>query len=213
MLIDKRGRLKLSDFGLSSCRTPLKKERNVDMTPNQTKSIEQKIVYGKRLPSDTPAILQKNSRAKNRSPIKFPRFSDIDTLEETSNESHHDVSSRQTDEFESDCDLCTETESDDIGILKRQRELVSSESIEKPDKKKRRSGTDYPYKSTGVTREVEEIEINRGSRRSILVEASTPTRNLDSSLSLPCPTPQRTPRRTSRRSTLQTRGSLKNAER
>ena len=210
MLIDARGRLKLSDFGLSSCPTPIKKKETVKMTPNQFKSIQQKIVYGQRLPDTTPLILQKKlktlrSEVENetfQSPIKFPRFSEPETLELDELDYHI------TDKESSESELSSLDEIDKIGVNKRNRELSSSSSIEKPKLKKTKLIIPkIRTSSTGVTQDIDEIDIGRGpnGRRSVLIDSPV--------MNMACPTPQRTPRRTKRRSTLQTRGSLINAER
>jgi serine/threonine-protein kinase RIM15 len=213
MLIDARGRLKLSDFGLSSCRTPLKKKETVKMTPNQFKSIQQKIVYGQRLPDTTPLILQKkmknqlrskveNEKSEFQSPIKFPHFSEPETLE--LDELDYNV----TDKGSSESELSSLDEIDKIGVNKRNRELSSSSSIDKSKlKKPKLTIPKIRTRSTGVTQDLDEIDIGRGpnGRRSVLIDSPV--------MNMACPTPQRTPRRTKRRSTLQTRGSLINAER
>ena len=69
MLIDEHGNLKLSDFGLSAS---YKNDSNLHisarMTPNQSKSVTEKIVYGKRIPNtETPAILQKTRSFQGQS--------------------------------------------------------------------------------------------------------------------------------------------------
>ena len=182
MLIDEHGNLKLSDFGLSAS---YKNDSNLHisarMTPNQSKSVTEKIVYGKRIPNtETPAILQKtrsfqgqsrdlgsvSENLEDKPRLNLSKLSDegsINTDEENSVDDNSILNSTEEEEESSfiikappdwTSDL-KETPSQNSGdIFKRSREMVSTGSMEKPERKRQKQ------EHTGLTSEFHCLETN-----------------------------------------------------
>ena len=206
MLITAEGRLKLSDFGLSA----VHKSNNSQpiaprMTPNQSKSIKEKIVYGYKMANtQTPALLAKPQKSQELlDPIPF----ELSTIEGGDSQ-----------------------DEDEIENAKRTREMLSSDSVILPDPKKFKSeetGITGNFEQVfKLSEEESSEEISRGPvtrsqtvlrehnfatpmktpvKSSVHTPTRTPKRLKRQSIGT---TPRRTPRRTSRGQSLLTRESL-----
>ena len=181
MLIDEQGNLKLSDFGLSaSYKADSNLHISARMTPNQSKSVTEKIVYGKRIPNtETPAILQKTRSIQGRSQdlgsvsdklggkpeLNLSKLSDEGSIFSQDENSADENSILSTEEEESSFiikappdwtsdlkEIPPDINSGDI--FKRSREMVSTGSIEKPDRKR------LKQEHTGLTSDFHCLETN-----------------------------------------------------
>jgi len=181
MLIDEHGNLKLSDFGLSaSYKSDSNLHISARMTPNQSKSVTEKIVYGKRIPNtETPAILQKTRSFQGRSGkshdlgsvsdnlpdkprLNLSKLSDEGSINTEEENSADDSVLYSTEEEESSfiikappdwtSDLKESPLQKSGDIFKRTREMVSTGSMEKPDRKRPKQ------EHTGLTSEFHCLE-------------------------------------------------------
>lgn len=181
MLIDEHGNLKLSDFGLSaSYKSDSNLHISARMTPNQSKSVTEKIVYGKRIPNtETPAILQKTRSFQGRSGkshdlgsvsdnlpdkprLNLSKLSDEGSINTEEENSADDSVLYSTEEEESSfiikappdwtSDLKESPLQKSGDIFKRTREMVSTGSMEKPDRKR------LKQEHTGLTSEFHCLE-------------------------------------------------------